>query len=102
MTLPADDFIRRFLQHTEPDGFHRIRHFGILANHQRAAKLALCRSLLAALPPEPPAARRGQDRLRELTGQDVEVCPCCGGRMLTISTIPPQPPPRAAMRCDTS
>ena len=102
MTLPADEFIHRFLQHTMPDGFHRIRHFGFLANHHRAAKLALCRSLLATPPPEPPSARRWQDRLRDLTGQDVEVCPCCGGRMLTISTIPPQPPLRAAMGCDTS
>ena len=102
MTLSADEFIRRFLQHTVPDGFHRIRHFGFLANHHRAKKLALCRSLLAAPPPEPPPPRRWQDRLRDLTGQDVEVCPCCGGRMLIISTIPPQPPPRAAMACDTS
>jgi hypothetical protein len=102
MTLPADEFIRRFLQHTVPDGFHRIRHFGFLANCHRAAKLALCRRLLAALPPEPLSARRWQDRLRDLTGQDVEVCPCCGGRMLTISTIPPQLPPRTTMGCDTS
>jgi hypothetical protein len=102
MTLSADEFIRRFLQHIVPDGFHRIRHFGFLANHHRAAKLALCRRRLAAPSPEPPSARRWQDRLRDLTGQDVELCPCCGGRMLTISTIPPQPPPRAAMQCDTS
>ncbi len=54
MTLPADEFIRRFLQHIVPDGFHRIRHFGFLANRHRAAKLALCRRLLAAPPPEPP------------------------------------------------
>lgn len=48
MTLPADEFIRRFLQHTLPDGFHRIRHIGFLANRHRTAKLALCRELLAA------------------------------------------------------
>jgi hypothetical protein len=101
-TLPADEFIRRFLQHIVPDGFHRIRHFGFLANHHRAAKLALCRRLLAAPPPAPLSARRWQDRLHDLTGQDVEVCPCCGGRMLTIGTISPQPPFRAAMGGDTS
>ena len=46
MTLAADEFIRRFLLHTLPDGFHRIRHYGFLANGHRAAKLALCRKLL--------------------------------------------------------
>ena len=102
MTLAADEFIRRFLQHTVPNGFHRIRHFGFLANRHRAEKLALCRNLLAAPTPEPPSARRWQDRLRDLTGQDVEVCPCCGGRMLTTGTIPPQPPPRPPMWCDSS
>jgi len=102
MTLAADEFIRRFLQHTLPDGFHRIRHIGFLANRHRARKLALCRALLAAPPPEPRPARRWQERLRELSGQDVEVCPCCGGRMLTCGTIRPQPPPRPAMWCDSS
>ena len=48
MTLDADEFIRRFLLHVLPDGFHRIRHYGFLANGHRAAKLALCRRLLAA------------------------------------------------------
>jgi hypothetical protein len=52
MTLTADEFIRRFLQHTVPDGFHRIRHLGFLANRHRTEKLALCRALLAA--PSPP------------------------------------------------
>jgi len=81
MTLAADEFIRRFLQHTVPDGFHRIRHIGLLANRHRTAKLALCRDLLAALPPpDPQPPRRWQDRLRALTGHDIEVCPGCGGR----------------------
>ena len=46
MKLVLDEFIRRFLLHTLPDGFHRIRHFGFMANGCRAAKLALCRSAL--------------------------------------------------------
>ncbi len=54
MTLAADEFIRRFLQHTVPDGFHRIRHIGFLANRHRTAKLALCCDLLAAPPPPDP------------------------------------------------
>ena len=47
MTLAADEFIRRFLLHTLPHGFHRIRHYGFLGNRHRAEKLALCRRLLA-------------------------------------------------------
>ena len=105
MTLAAEEFIRRFLQHTLPDGFHRIRHIGFLANRYRTKKLPLCRQLLAAAPPAAPgddSAQRWQDRLRELTGQDVEVCPCCGGRMVTCGIVKPQPPSRPAMRCDSS
>ncbi len=104
MTLEADEFIRRFLQHTVPDGFHRIRHIGFLANRYRTQKLALCRELLAAPPPAPddPSPQRWQDRLRELTGQDIEVCPCCGGRMLTCDILRPQPPPRPPMWCNSS
>jgi hypothetical protein len=56
MTLAADEFIRRFLLHAVPDGFHRIRHVGFLANRRRTAKLALCRALLAAPKPEPPSS----------------------------------------------
>ena len=52
MTLAPDEFIRRFLQHTVPSGFHRIRHIGFLANCHRSEKLALCRKLLAAAPPQ--------------------------------------------------
>jgi len=50
MTLPADEFMRRFLLHTVPDGFHRIRHVGFLANGHRTAKLALCRALHSGAP----------------------------------------------------
>jgi Putative transposase len=59
MTLAADEFIRRFLLHTLPDAFHRIRHYGFLANRHRADKLAVCRQLLsttAPLSPNGPAA----------------------------------------------
>src|SRR5438094_340586 len=54
MTLGADEFIRRFLLHVLPDGFHRIRHYGYLANGGRAANLAHCRRLLAVPEPAPP------------------------------------------------
>jgi len=101
MTLDANEFIRRFLQHTVPDGFHRIRHIGFLANRHRTAKLALCRSLLAAPPPNDPPPRRWQDRVRDLTGHAIDVCPDCGGQMLPCGTLQPRPPPRPTW-CDTS
>jgi hypothetical protein len=88
MTLDAAEFIRRFLLHTLPDGFHRIRYYGFLANRQRAANLALCRRLLAA--PAPPAAT---DRpAPQATAQPCQICPDCGGRMLRLDPFPPPPP----------
>ena len=94
---------RIFLQHTVPDGFHRIRHIGFLANRHRAAKLTLCRDLLAAPPPpDPEPPRRWQDRLRDLIGHDIDLCPGCGGRMLPHGTLRPCPPPRPPMWCDSS
>jgi hypothetical protein len=80
----------------------RFRHIGFLANSHRSEKLALCRKLLAVVRPEPVPPRRWQDRLRELTGEDIDACPCCGGRMLTCGEILPQPPPRPPMWCDSS
>ena len=88
MTLPADEFIRRFLLHTVPDGFHRIRHVGFLANRHRTEKLALCRALLAAPTPEPPTPESYRDRTRRLTGQALDVCPDCGGAMLERGPLP--------------
>jgi hypothetical protein len=74
-----------------------------LANCHRAAKLALCRDLLAAPPPpDAPPPRRWQDRLRDLTGVAIDVCPCCGGQMLICGLLPPGPPPRPPMWCDSS
>ena len=58
MTLAADEFIRRFLLHTLPDGFHRIRHYRFLANGHRAAKLVLCRRLLGEAPTGPAPLNR--------------------------------------------
>jgi Putative transposase/Transposase zinc-binding domain len=89
MTLDADEFIRRFLLHVLPDGFHRIRHYGYLANGVRVAKLADCRRLLAAPEPAPPpAAADYRERYQQLTGRSLDLCPCCGGRMVEIGVIP--------------
>jgi hypothetical protein len=102
MTLAACEFMRRFLLHAVPDGFHRIRHVGFLANGHRAAKLALCRMLLTAPSPEPPPPETYLERHRRLTGQDLTVCPDCGGPMRKRGTLPRRPPPRAPFWCDSS
>jgi len=92
MALAPDEFIRRFLLHALPDGFHRIRHYGFLANGCRKARLALIRSLLAQPAPDP-IARDGnyRDRLRVLFGVDLDRCPCCGGPMRIVDTLPRTP-----------
>src|SRR5215468_9997211 len=89
MSLQAGEFIRRFLIHVLPDGFHRIRYFGFLGNCHRARKLALCRELLGmapAAPVDPPADYR--DRYQALTGMSLRQCPyCLTGIMVVISCI---------------
>ena len=102
MTLSADEFIRRFLLHTLPDGFHRIRHYGFLANGHRAAKLTLIRKLLAVAPP-PPAPRTTdyRERYKQLTGHALDICPCCGGHMELIGSLP-RCSPIKPKRADTS
>lgn len=103
MTLSADEFIRRFLLHTVPDGFHRIRHLGFLANGHRAAKLALCRALLAAPPPDPSPRQSLRERYQQLTGEALDVCPACGGHMVERGPLPRRPSrPRTAFWCDSS
>jgi hypothetical protein len=89
MTLDGGEFIRRFLIHVLPDGFHRIRYFGFLGNCQRSRKLALCRELLGMVPPapaDPPADFR--DRFDALTGRSLRECPHCRtGVMVVIDSI---------------
>ncbi len=99
MTLGADEFIRRFLLHTLPDGFHRIRHYGFLANGHRAEKLALCRKLLD-VPPVAPSAVETIDE--PVTPHRRDQCPCCGGTMITLGTLPPPRPRRPSFWCDSS
>ena len=82
MTLDADEFIRRFLLHTLPDGFHRIRHYGFLANGQRVGKLALCRRLLEVPEPEAEPTEDAAPSHRH------DRCPCCGSTSITRITLP--------------
>jgi len=95
MTLTAEEFIRRFLLHVLPSGFHRIRYYGLLGNRHREEKLAQCRALVSTRsvaleksPPETPADYR--DRYAALTGRSLHECPACHrGRMVTISLVLP-------------
>jgi hypothetical protein len=95
MTVSAQEFMRRFLTHTLPPGFQRIRHFGFLANCHRQAKLELCRQLLAvpilALLPQPGPCRQLLDTMLETP---IPRCPHCGiGVMIRIAILPRYPWP---------
>ena len=80
MTLATDEFIRRFLLHVLPRGFHRIRHYGLLAGSARRTSLALARDLLAvAAPPDDDSLEEGADARPR--------CPCCGGHMVVVETF---------------
>src|SRR5207244_812350 len=89
MTLDPDEFIRRFLIHVLPDGFHRIRHYGLFANGGRAENLARARQLLAVQPKhnEPSDADANADEPPMLSLPCPCPCPCCGGRMIIIETF---------------
>jgi integrase/recombinase XerD len=107
MTLATHEFIRRFLMHVLPKGFHRIRHYGLLANGNRAAAIAKARGLLAMAPREDPEAP--QPLKPAASPQPLPCCcPRCGGRMvLTLifahSWAPDaRAPPAAIVRLDTS
>ena len=90
MTLRAEEFIRRFLTHVLPDGFHRIRYFGFLGNCHRARKLERCRELLGMELPQPAADPPAdyRDRFEALTGWSLRECPHCRtGLMVVIGCI---------------
>ncbi|MCP5081090.1 MAG: IS91 family transposase, partial [Alphaproteobacteria bacterium] len=91
-SLPVAEFIRRFLMHVLPKGFHRIRHYGLLANGNRAANIAWARELLGV---DAPAMEPG-DNAEDKSSADPEdpntlpqPCPCCGGAMIVIEVFEP-------------
>jgi hypothetical protein len=90
MTLDAFEFIRRFLLHVLPDGFVKIRYFGLLANRIRKASLEMCRELLGTTELQG-TSETWQKMLLRLTGIDVTCCPACGGRIIRkeLSRGPP-------------
>jgi len=108
MTLATGEFIRRFLIHVLPQGFHRIRHYGLLASGTRADNIARARRLLdvPAVQPEVGATCCAEANEPKPLSQP---CPCCGGRMIIIETFRRGTSPRyhpaasiAAIRIDTS
>ena len=88
MTISADEFIRRFLLHVLPKGFHRIRHYGLLAGATCKARLAHIRQLLGVAPPVMADVPAEPDEIRP-------ACPCCGGHMVVIETFKRSCRPRA-------
>jgi hypothetical protein len=115
MTLDVDEFIRRFLIHVLPKGFHRIRHYGLFAGSNRAETIETVREFLNLDPPvaEEPAAD-ASTKTQQTSDTDpaqplARPCPCCGGRMFVIETFEPGRQPRhrpatppVAIRIDTS
>jgi hypothetical protein len=85
MTLDPGEFIRRFLLHLLPTGFHRIRHYGLLASAGRNANIARARGLLAAPQPRPECSATAADAAAPSDWRPP--CPCCGGRMIIIEAF---------------
>jgi hypothetical protein len=102
MTLASDEFIRRFLIHVLPGGFHRIRHYGLFANGGRADNLARARELLGVPPTQSEPSDTDPDEPSILSF----LCPSCGGRMIIIETFErgstPRTRPSSPIRIDTS
>jgi hypothetical protein len=105
MRLTTGEFIRRFLIHVLPSGFHRIRHYGLFASSVRADNIARARALLAASPPHDQDKRATEGDEAEPRALD-HPCPCCGGRMIIVERFQRGCEPRRSsagqIRIDTS
>jgi hypothetical protein len=113
MTVAPAEFIRRFMLHVLPKGFHRIRHYGLLASSgAKADTIARARELIhAAAPAQPPRSAKPDEAPAgtETTDKPLHPCPCCDGRMVIIELFeagcaPRNRPtaPTVAIRIDTS
>jgi putative transposase/transposase-like zinc-binding protein len=115
MTLDVDEFIRRFLIHVLPKGFHRIRHYGLFTGSNRAQTIDTVRKLLNLAPPATGENAADASTKAQQTGETdpaqplAQPCPCCGGRMFVIETFEPGRQPRhrptaplVVIRIDTS
>jgi hypothetical protein len=102
MTLDAAEFIRRFLLHVLPSGFHRIRHYGLIAGAVRADNIERARQLLAAAENAPQPSREADSHAEDVSRR----CSCCGGRMIIVETFEgPRPwrsPSPSRIRIDSS
>ena len=89
MTLAPGEFIRRFLLHVLPKGFHRIRHYGLLASATCKANIARARELIAApvAVTDPPAEHDDADLAASAAADHRPLCPCCGGRMVIVESF---------------
>ena len=108
MTVTTDEFIRRFLMHVLPAGFHRIRYYGLLASGKRAENIARARELLT-LSILPIDAIKAATTNADQPQAPERRCPCCGGRMIIIERFERgatphyrASPPTPAIRIDTS
>jgi len=102
MTLDVGEFIRRFLIHVLPKGFHRIRHYGLFASANRAETIARVREFLGLATPAAEEAVEIDPAAAQVLAQP---CPCCGGRMFVIETFDAGCQPRyrpTVIRIDTS
>jgi len=93
MTLDANEFIRRFLMHILPDGFTKIRYYGLLSNRNKKRQISHCRKLLGmpdTVIPKDKGKAGWEETLLRITGIDVRICPRCKkGTMVLIKTLLP-------------
>ena len=102
VTLPADEFIGRFLGHVLPAAFKRLRHYGILACGHKRARLAAARAALQMPEPQPAVIEAAEAFLARVSGEDPRCCRHCGvGRWRTVEIVMPRryDPAAPAPRC---
>lgn len=95
MTISADEFIRRFLIHILPNGFMKIRHYGLLGNRNKTSKLKICKQLTNT-----PILLKEKlstvQLIQKIVGRDLSKCPCCGSDKLIRHSCFPKPPPTSS------
>ena len=104
--LAPDEFIRRFLLHVLPKGFHRIRHYGSLASATCKVNIARTKELIAAPLPIDPSAELEIADVAAAAADDRSPCPCCGGHMIIVESFgcggEPRAPPSPEARSGTA